>query len=794
MFCLKISVFFLLLTRLIFQIESTSTDINGGEKQCYIQDTCEGCLGTNYNCAWCTDKMYEIFPRCLTRNELIQNNCSLENIWENKQEIDVISDEELQDFQNETNRAIQMKPQKIRLKLVKSQTQQLKLTYRPALNNPLDLYYLMDLTWTMRDDKKTLVKLGAKLSQALQNLTGNYRIGFGSFADKPIMPMIMPHAKENPCAAEGHTCEPTYSFRHHLPLTDDVDKFVKSVKKSRVTGNLDNLEGGLDALMQVIVCPDKIGWKEEARKIVVLATDGFMHFAGDGILAGINLQNDRKCHLDELGEYTESLVFDYPSLEETYRELGRRKISVIFAVTENVVQTYQQMSNLMDGISNVEKLSLDSSNILELIRTSYETFLKRVKFIDNSPTFIEIMYETNCGGQLENLKKRNYCTDLKMGKEVEFYINITLKDFPSDGNYKRTIRIEDPGLSEHLQLEIEIQKPCPCDEEEVDSELERQLCTENGVFHCGKCKCNEGWGGALCNCDLSTTNSTVSIEDECRQPFKNPVQLGRICSERGECDCGKCYCFPGYTGNYCECLECLNCDPEIADCFCGKCVCKYGWSGNRCNCKAEVDDKCKTPTGEICSERGECQCGKCLCKDPFVGTFCEIGWENENKLCQYYEPCVKCIILQKLGTYVCENVTDICSNSDKQQFQYSLVTELNDDVARCVIRLINNDDVKCDHIFSYYRPDSSNNYLTIQVNDCTPVNPLVMGGFISLFTFLLGLIVLIIYICCMRAADAREYAKFLEERTHSTLLESPLYENPIREYLVPQLEEDDMTI
>lgn len=247
-------------------------------------------------------------------------------------------------------------------------TQRLKLTYRPARNNPLDLYVLMDLTWTMRDDRETLVKLGADLATTLSNLTSNYRLGFGSFADKPEMPMIMPELRENPCAAEHDICEPTYGYRHHLPLTEDIQAFVRSVEASKVTGNLDNLEGGLDALMQVLVCSQEIGWKDQARKVIILVTDGFMHFAGDGILAGITQRNDKKCHLNEQGEYLGSLQYDYPSLEEIYRELLKRKISVIFAVTEKVITTYREMSNLMKEISNVELLKADSSNILELIK------------------------------------------------------------------------------------------------------------------------------------------------------------------------------------------------------------------------------------------------------------------------------------------------------------------------------------------------------------------------------------------------------------------------------------------
>lgn len=37
------------------------------------------------------------------------------------------------------------------------------LTYRLARNVPVDLYYLMDLSYTMADDKETLASLGIRI-------------------------------------------------------------------------------------------------------------------------------------------------------------------------------------------------------------------------------------------------------------------------------------------------------------------------------------------------------------------------------------------------------------------------------------------------------------------------------------------------------------------------------------------------------------------------------------------------------------------------------------------------------
>ena len=287
----------------------------------------------------------------------------------------------------------------------------------------------------MRDDKETLIKLGEQLTKALRTFTANYRIGFGSFADKPAVPFINPAHKDNPCAQQGIQCEPTYGFRHHLSLTNNINAFVQQVNNSKITGNLDNLEGGLDALMQVVVCRKEIGWNEMARKIVIFVTDGLMHFAGDGKLAGITERNDKKCHLDESGEYLGSLLYDYPSLEEMYRELVKNKVSVIFAVTKSVIGTYTSLQNLMPEISSVEELKLDSSNILELLKSSYESFIKTVRFEDNSPENIKVTYETDCGGLYENLKEKNVCNNVEIGKNFDFYVNFTLTDFPKDGVY-----------------------------------------------------------------------------------------------------------------------------------------------------------------------------------------------------------------------------------------------------------------------------------------------------------------------------------------------------------------------
>ena len=89
----------------------------------------------------------------------------------------------------------------------------------------------MDLTLTMKDDIDTLVSLGMKMSHKLSEFTTNFRLGFGSYADKPLMPYVYPGHEFNPCMSEGIRCLPLYSFKHHVQLSNDVQQFIQEVRE-----------------------------------------------------------------------------------------------------------------------------------------------------------------------------------------------------------------------------------------------------------------------------------------------------------------------------------------------------------------------------------------------------------------------------------------------------------------------------------------------------------------------------------------------------------------------------------
>lgn len=116
-------------------------------------------------------------------------------------------------YQEESGKIVQIKPQRVGLQLRISmfnwtdhfrckssnycrywyftdEAHNLQIKYSQAHDYPVDLYYLMDLSKSMEDDKKSLSDLGDLLSSTMRKLTSNFRLGFGSFVDKVLMPYV----------------------------------------------------------------------------------------------------------------------------------------------------------------------------------------------------------------------------------------------------------------------------------------------------------------------------------------------------------------------------------------------------------------------------------------------------------------------------------------------------------------------------------------------------------------------------------------------------------------------------
>ena len=168
---------------------------------------------------------------------------------------------------------------------------------------PVDLYFVLDSSESMTYYTKLLAGASKEIAVKIGELTQDYRLGFGSFIEKPRIPFT-----------KGKT-SPAYAFHHIMNLTQDSSKFEVEVEDltTKFQTNIDTPEAGLDAIAQAMLCPLAIGWNENRKKIIIAMTDAEMHFAFDGILGGINDKFPiKKCRLDN-DRYDEQNDYDYPS-------------------------------------------------------------------------------------------------------------------------------------------------------------------------------------------------------------------------------------------------------------------------------------------------------------------------------------------------------------------------------------------------------------------------------------------------------------------------------------------------
>ncbi|XP_041981858.1 integrin beta-nu isoform X2 [Aricia agestis] len=767
---------------------------------CIEHSTCGGCLAAAEHCRWCADPYFSTArPRCDDDQSLVASGCSQEAIQRPDKPVwEVAENSSLQDVEPDRLQAVQIQPQRIKLSLKPRETKKINFSFRAARNYPLDLYYLMDLTWSMKDDKETLVSLRDDLPSMLKNLTDNFRLGFGSFAEKPIMPFISTDARRlaNPCTVEEEACESTYSYKHHLSLTNEVSKFIEKVNSSSVTANLDNAEAQLDALVQAVTCGTAVGWSPHSRKIVILLSDGLMHTAGDGKLGGASLKNDETCHLDENGYYSESSKYDYPSVAQVYRLLDKHKVNVIFAVTQGVKGHYDSLHKLLNDYTYVAKLESDSSNILKLVKMGYEDFVSVVSFEDDlNSEFIKIKYFTDCGVKGGSLTEAKRCTGVEYGMTLNFEAHISLESCPEYKKSRQTITISESQLGQDaLTLEVEVQCGCHCDAGDAKSDA-ALTCPSNSHLTCGVCECNKGWSGPQCDCSIEDEAASAALASQCRMPNTTHTHA---CSGAGECVCGVCECDPGFNGRYCQCKRCelsLENNQECGGvgrgvCVCGQCACAAGWSGAACDCTGNTDT-CKPPgSDDVCSGHGDCVCGRCQCsalegETVYSGVFCETCATCENPLCANAEPCVSC--------HLSNNCTDLCTIGN---MNYTVSEKYNaesqSDDTSCIFRRAENG-YECEYGYTYKAGVQSMIAMEIVIRskECfQPTSAKIMFSSIVIMVCIIagGIIIILAIKCAQIVSDKRAYAKFLQEAQESrkNMQEmNPLYISPISEFRLP---------
>ncbi|GFG32528.1 hypothetical protein Cfor_01174 [Coptotermes formosanus] len=415
---------------------------------------------------------------------------------------------------------------------------QLELRYRHTRDYPVDLYYLMDLSASMEDDKDNLSKLGSKLATEMQALTRDFRLGFGSFVDKVEMPYVstVPEKLKEPCELKSRQpCAPPYGFKNHLRLDTNTSLFSMRVNEAKVSGNLDAPEGGFDAVMQAIVCQKQIGWRQKARHLLVFSTDADFHFAGDGRLAGLVEPNDMQCYVDDDGNYTHSLVFDYPSISQINQVAKQHNINMIFAITGSVSKIYKNLVGSIEG-SSYGILSADSSNVVKLVREEYQKIVDSIGLISTAnKELVEVRFNSSCLSN--NWKETSTCDGLHPGSEVGFTATIKVLQCPENPN-NLVFHIKPRALEDNITVEVEVDCTCSCEQPGSEGyERNSRSCSLHGNLQCGVCDCSADWYGDQCQCQRNSAIPVNLNENACRMNNNSAV-----CSGFGVCECGVCTC------------------------------------------------------------------------------------------------------------------------------------------------------------------------------------------------------------------------------------------------------------
>lgn len=83
---------------------------------------------------------------------------------------------------------IQFLPQKLHIKVRPGIPVHFNMTYKPSVDFPLDVYFLMDYSFTMKSYSKKLKEQAVTIYTELEKMTKNVLLGLGSFIEKPGLP------------------------------------------------------------------------------------------------------------------------------------------------------------------------------------------------------------------------------------------------------------------------------------------------------------------------------------------------------------------------------------------------------------------------------------------------------------------------------------------------------------------------------------------------------------------------------------------------------------------------------
>ncbi|KAG8573215.1 hypothetical protein GDO81_012329 [Engystomops pustulosus] len=543
--------------------------------------------------------------RCDTVFNLKSKGCRADAIEHPSVQLQIVSSKEVKS---------QVTPAEVSAHLRPGASVNFLLRMQRLENYPLDIYYLVDVSASMITSIEKLNAIGSDLSQKMAEFSHDIRFGFGSFVDKPVSPYIsiQPERLKNQCSEYNKDCMPPHGFIHVLSLTNNITQFKQIVSKQKISGNIDDPEGVFDAMLQAAVCHKEIGWRKEAKRLIILMTDQTSHLALDSKLAGIVSPNDGNCHLRD-NVYTRASDMEHPSLGLLGEKLVDNHVYGLFAVRGNAFNWYKDLLPLLPG-TVAKKLDDTTSNIKNVVVEAYQALLSEMKIqVDNPMKGIYVNITAICpdGSRHSGIEG---CRNVQSNNKVLFNVTITMDTCDVEGGHNYII-LKPIGFNETAKIKIHRSCTCQCN----SPQRHKDKCVTKVHPDCPGVPCTDS------NCSSGDRDHQ---SENCKRSPSEPE-----CSGRGTCLCGKCYCaktkLGKIYGKYCE-MDNFSCPYNLGklcsgngDCNNGDCKCHSGWEGDRCQCSSSKKH-CMDSNGLICSGRGTCTCGRCECtNDKSFGPLCQ---------------------------------------------------------------------------------------------------------------------------------------------------------------------------
>ncbi|MCI4391893.1 hypothetical protein PGIGA_G00139580 [Pangasianodon gigas] len=600
-----------------------------------LVSTCQECLSRGPECAWCFQKSFldgvHVSKRCDSAAQLRLKGCGEEFIENPEVKVEV----------NMTLSSSQVTPRDISIQLRPGSEASFIVEVKQLELYPVDLYYLVDVSASMQENLDRLKTVGVNLSHRMKEHSSDFQVGFGSFVDKPVSPYIDVHPLKisNPCSDYEVNCRPAHGFIHVLPITDNMTEFKHVIQQQRISGNMDTPEGGFDAMLQAAVCQKDIGWRPEAKHLLLVMTDQPSHLALDSKLAGIVVPHDGRCHLEE-GTYSQSAHMEHPTIGQLAEKLLENSIYSIFAVNSMQYKWYEDLVAFIPG-TYLGRLLPKASNLTNLVVDAYKKLLSdvgvEVEVEDSEAHRFWVSVTAVCpnGSTAAGSAK---CTNVQPGQNVFFNITVGMRACPE----------KDDALQKENEPEVKLVVK-PVGFNESMTVRVRQAC----VCRCGGAgPCHDDPGTSVCESGADP-GAERSLTDSCRD-----VKTGLMCSGRGTCVCGACVCdrsnLGTIYGRFCE-KDDFSCPNERGlmcgghgQCVSGECSCQPRWTGESCGCPISTES-CMSSDGLVCSGHGKCVCGTCVCDHHRrSGAFCE-KCATCSDSCQSHWSCVDCHLSKGLA-------------------------------------------------------------------------------------------------------------------------------------------------